>query len=292
MFLLSLPFLLATAVFCYVPLFGWSYAFFEYRAGFSLWNTEFVGLKYFMTPFSNPVLRGEILRVMRNTLAMSFLSILSSPLAMLYAVFLNEIKCMGYRKSVQVLTTIPNFISWVLVYSVVFSLLSLDGFVNKVLLSTGAIDQALDFMGTGDHVWLTQWAYSQWKGLGWGAIMYISAVSGIDTEMYEAAEIDGANRFGKIFHITIPNLLPTYFVLLLLSIGNLLNNGMEQYYVFSHALNKDYIEVLDLYVYHQGITGGYIPYATSISMFKSIVSLILLSIANGLSKLFRGQSVF
>ncbi len=293
LFLMTLPFLAIIFIFSYVPLFGWSFAFFDYKAGHKLWDTTFVGLKYFMVPFSNPILRADIVRVMRNTLAMSFLGLVTSFLPMFFAVFLAEIGSKTYRKTVQTLTTVPHFISWVLVYSVVWSLFSLnDGFVNNLLLQLKLIDTPIAFLGTSKHVWLTQWAYSTWKNLGWSAILYISSLNSIDAMLYEAAEIDGAGRFSKMFYITIPGLMPTFFVLLMLSIGNLLNNGMEQYYIFQTALNKEYIEVLDLYVYNQGIRGNNISYATAVGMLKSIISLTLLFTANWFSKLVRGESIF
>lgn len=294
LFWMTLPFLAIIFLFSYVPLFGWSFAFFDYKAGFSLLKTPFVGFKYFLVPFSNEYLRADILQVLRNTLVMSFLGLtLSTILPMFYAVFLAEISRGWYRKAVQTLTTIPHFISWVLVYSVVWSLFSLnDGFVNHVLLQLGLVTEPIAFLGSGDHVWLTMWGYSAWKNLGWSAIMFISALTSIDAEMYEAADIDGAGRFAKMFSITIPCLMPTFFVLLILAIGNLLNNGMEQYYIFQTAMNKEYIEVLDLYVFNQGIRGSNISFATAVGMLKSIISLILLFSANRLSKSVRGESVF
>lgn len=141
-------------------------------------------------------------------------------------------------------------------------------------------------------VWLSMWLWGTWKGLGWSAIMYIAALTGIDQEQYEAAAVDGAGRMQKIWHITIPGLLPTYFVLLLLSIANLVNNGMEQYFVFQNAMNKEYIEVLDLYVYNQGMVGINYSYSTAVSILKSIVSVTLLFVANMSSKLTRGESIF
>ena len=212
---------------------------------------------------------------------------------MFFAMFLAEISSSGYRRTVQTLTTIPNFISWVLIYSVVWSLFSLnDGFINNVLINIGLIENRINFLGTSKNVWVTQWAYQVWKSLGWSAIMYISAITSIDEEMYEAASIDGAGRFEKMRYITVPGLLPTFFVLLMLSIGNLLNNGMEQYFVFQTALNKEYIEVLDLYVYNQGIRGYNVSYATAVGMLKSVISLVLLFTANRLSKMVRGESIF
>lgn len=136
------------------------------------------------------------------------------------------------------------------------------------------------------------WLWGQWKGLGWSAIVYIAAISGIDQEQYEAAEVDGANRFQKMRYVTVPALLPTFFVLLILSIGNMISNGMDQYFVFQNAMNKESIEVLDLYVYNQGMVGINYSYSTAVSILKSIVSVTLLFFSNQFSKMVRGESVF
>lgn len=292
LFLLISPFLLLVFLFSYLPLHGWIYAFFNYKPGRPLFSCEFVGFQYFTQMFADKYAFADIVRVMRNTFAMSFLGILTSPLPMIFAIFLAELKCLPFRKAVQTLTTVPNFISWVLVYSVAYAMFSVnDGFVNRLLMEFGFVDEGINFLASSDHVWLTMWLWATWKGLGWSAIMYIAALAGIDQEQYEAAEVDGASRFQKIWYITVPGLLPTYFVLLLMSIANLINNGMEQYFVFQNAMNKEYIEVLDLFVYNQGMTGYNYSYATAISMLKSIISVTLLFVANGMSKLFRGESV-
>lgn len=255
-------------------------------------NTPFAGLKYFTSIFNSAYKLRDITRVMKNTLGMSFLGILTSPLPMMFAIMLYEMRSQKYRRVVQTLTTLPNFISWVLVYSVAYAMFSIgDGFVNRALISLGWIDHEINFLASKNNVWLTMWAYSTWKSLGWNAVMYLAALAGIDQELYEAARVDGAGRWNIILHIEIPGLLPTYFVLLLLSIANIINSGMEQYYVFSNPMNKASIEVLDLYVYNQGLAGNQIPYATVVSMLKSIVSLVLLSFANVSSKAIRGESI-
>ena len=133
--------------------------------------------------------------------------------------------------------------------------------------------------------------YSLWKGLGWGAIIFLAAIASIDHEQYEAATVDGAGRFQKMRHVTIPGIMPTFFVLLLLSIANFINSGMEQYFIFQNPLNKDRIEVLDLYVYNQGMVGQSVSYATVVSMLKSLVSVALLFFANALSKVVRKESI-
>ena len=143
----------------------------------------------------------------------------------------------------------------------------------------------------GSHVWLHMLAWGLWKGIGWSAIIYIAAISGIDQQLYEAATVDGAGRFQRMWNITVPSLIPTFCVLLLMSIANILSNGMDQYLVFENSTNTSSIMVLDLYVYKLGIGQGQIPLSTVIGMVKSVVSVTLLFAANGISKLIRGESI-
>ena len=292
LFLLTIPLLALVFIFSYLPLFGWIYAFFDYKPGIRLADTPFVGFKYFIMIFENPIMALNIVRVVRNTLAMSLLGILASPLPIIFAIMLNEIRFKPFRKLTQTLSTIPNFISWILVYAIAWSMFSVsDGFVNRLLVSLGLIDNGINFLASRNNVWLTMLLWQVWKGLGWSAIIYIASIAGIDGELYDAARVDGAGRANIIRHVTVPGLLPTFFVLLLLSIANFLNTGMEQYFVFQNAMNKEYIEVLDLYVYNQGIRGGLIPYSTVVSMVKSLISVSLLFIANRGSRLLRGESI-
>jgi putative aldouronate transport system permease protein len=291
LFLISIPLLTAFLIFSYIPLFGWSYAFFDYRPGFRLLDTTFAGFKYFTSMAANSVLRGDIIRVLINTFGISSLHILSSFLPMFFAIALSEIRSSSYRRIVQTITTIPNFISWVLVYSLVFVLFSVNGgLVNKILVSLEK--EPYNFLTSDKHVWLTMWLYSTWKGLGWGAILYYASITSIDAELFEAAAIDGAGRIQRIIHITIPSILPTFIVLLLLAISNFLNNGNDQYYVFQNALNKAHIEVLDLYVFNKGFVGRDIPFSTAVGILKTLVSVVLLFSANWISKLIRKESIF
>lgn len=292
LFLLSLPFLIGIFIFSYMPLAGWSYSFFNYKPGRPLLDCEFVGLKWFLEPFNNPVLRSQFFRVMLNTLGISFLYMATMILPMIFAMFLMEIRWKRYRKFVQVLTTIPNFISWVLVYAAFFALFSTEGLVNNLLVNAGIISTPVNYLTDTSHMWLKMLGYHLWKSLGWGAIIYISAITSIDSEIYEAASIDGARRFQKMRHITLPHLIPTFFVMFVLQIGNIINNGIDQYLVFSNAMTQDYIEVLDLYVYRYGLQQGNISYATAVGMWKSVISILLVVAANGLSKKVRGTSIF
>ena len=291
MFLYMLPFLLLCFAFSYFPLHGWIYSFYDYKPPLKLSQCNFMGLRWFKMIFVNPAQVRQLFIVMRNTFAMSFLNIATPVLPLFFAVFLNEIKCKWFRKMVQTLTTIPNFISWVLVYAVAFCLFSNTGMVNTVLQNLGVILKPIKFLDSDSHTYIAMLLWSTWKGLGWGAIMYLASIAGIDQEMYEAARVDGAGRFQLMRYITLPELMPTYFVMLMLSVANFLNNGMDQYFVFQNAFNKAHIQVLDLYVYNIGMTGSSLSLATAISMLKSLISVTLLMAVNRISKKIRGVSL-
>ena len=297
LFLMMLPFLLAVFLFSYLPLYGWSYAFFNYKFGLPMDQQEYVGLKWFTEMFTNPANRDSIFQVLKNTLGMSGLNLATSWLPMIFAVFLNEITRTRFKKFVQIFTTLPNFISWALVFSFAMCLFAADtGIYSRLMMSLGLNDPANPtvWLNSGEHIWLKMWGWSTWKGLGWGAIMYLAAISGIDQELYEAARVDGANRWGLMRHITLPGLLPTFFVLFMLSISNILNNGMDQYLVFQNPMNRQTIEVLDLYVYNITIASGgtaLYSYATAIGILKTLVSVTLLFTANLLSRKIRGESI-
>ena len=290
-FLMILPFLLLIAVFSYYPLYGWVYAFFDYKPPFPLSWEKFVGFKWFVSMVENPVKVKKLVQVLTNTFAMSGLSLLFSWFPMIFAVFLNEIKSVPFKKFVQTVTTLPNFISWVLVYSIAFSVFNSTGAVNSVLMNMGIIDEPIMFLQSSSHVWFKQWLWLTWKNAGWAAIMYIAAITGIDESLMEAAKIDGASRMQCIWHITIPSILPTYFVLVMLSLANFLSNGMEQYFVFANSFNKAKIEVLDLYVYNLAMGSGGYSLSTAISILKTFVSIILLCVTNWVSKKIRGDSL-
>ena len=295
LFLMLLPFLIAVLLFAYLPLSGWRYAFYNYKLGLPMNQQEYVGFKWFAALVSSPAQQAETVRVMRNTFAMSGIGIAMSWLPLAFAIFLTEIRVGWFKKFVQIFTTLPNFISWVLVFSFALTIFSLDtGIVNRLLLQWNIIKEPIAYLNSGQQMWIKMWLWSTWKGLGWGAIMYLAAIAGIDQELYEAARVDGAGRWRQIFHITIPGILPTFFVLLLLSISNVVNNGMEQYLVFQNAMNKSTIEVLDLYVFNISIgnrSSSTISPATAIGILKSMISIMLLFMANSFSKLVRGESI-
>ncbi|MRJ46973.1 ABC transporter permease [Fundicoccus ignavus] len=291
MFLCIVPFLILVFLFSYFPLHGWIYSLYDYKPALGLEGSEFVGLRWFKLLVSSSTQIDQIVQVLKNTFAMSFLGIATSIFPVAFAIFLNEIKSKWFKNIVQTLTTLPNFISWVLVYTIAFSLFSTTGLVNTLLQEYGFVTDPVRFLDSNNHTWLMMTAWNVWKGLGWGAIMYLAGIAGIDPELYESARIDGANRFDLMWHITLPALMPTYLVMLMLSIANLLNNGMEQYFVFQNAFNKENIQVLDLYVYNLGLGSNSLSLATAISMLKSVISVALLAIVNGASKKIRGTSI-
>ncbi len=185
-FLYILPFILLVALFSYFPLYGWRYAFHDYRPPIPISAENFVGLKWFNYIISNPTRVKDILRVIRNTFAMSGISLLFSWFPMMFAVFLNEIRCKPYRKFVQTVTTLPNFISWVLVFSVAFNLFGSFGAVNSVLQELGWISKPISFLKSSEHVWFRMWLWLTWKNAGWAAIMYTYRSS---TSMYSLLKL-------------------------------------------------------------------------------------------------------
>lgn len=274
-------------MFNYIPIGGWIISFYDYRPGRPLFDNQWVGFKFFELFFTDR----KVLQVIQNTLIFSAISFCTSPLPMIFAICLNEIQSSKFRKVAQTVTTLPHFVSWVIVYSLFFALFSVDGVVNEVLKLLGS-DVQTNVLQNNDIVYLFQTLVGQWKGLGWGAIIYIAALAGIDQELYEAAAIDGAGRFKSAIHITLPGIMPTFITLLMLNISNLINTGYEQYYVFKNSVTYDKLEVLDLYIYKQGLQLFDYSYSTAVGMVKSVISIVLLTCANVLSKKVRGNSIF
>ncbi|GIO89940.1 ABC transporter permease [Paenibacillus lactis] len=285
--LLALPFILFAFAFSYVPLFGWIYAFFDYRPGIPLSQAAFLGLENFRNMFDDP----RMGPVLINTLALSFLSILTAPIPMLLAIMISEVRAGWFKRLVQTVSTLPNYISWIIVFSLAFSMFSTEGAVNSIMLKTGIGSPPVDVLGNYDRVWTVQTLLLLWKSVGWSAIIYLAAIVSIDSEQYDAAKVDGAGRLRSIWYITIPSIMPTFIVLLLLSISNLMSAGFEQYLVFSNVMIADRIEVLDLYVYRLGLVTGDYSYSTAVGIFKTVISVVLLFSVNFLSKKFRGQGI-
>ena len=283
----ALPFMIIVLLFNYVPIFGWIYAFFDYVPGVKLKDSEFVGIEYFRLIFTD----ANVWRSLTNTFIFAILGILFSPLPMLFAILLNEVKNGPVRKIVQTFTTLPNFISWVIIFSLAFTLFSSDGLITNLLLKIGIGTEGQNLLGNGSAVYIFQSLLGLWKGLGWSSIIYLAAIAGIDQEQYEAARVDGAGYFRCALHITMPAMIGTFVVLFILNIGNFLNTGYEQYLLFKNSMTADNIEVLDLYAYRIGLENMDYSYGVAISIIKSIVSVILVAFANLVAKKARGSAV-
>ena len=284
--LLAVPFLIYVFAFSYVPLVGWIYSVFDYKIGqkfLDFGSMVFVGLGNFQKLFTE---RSEVLRVLRNTLALSALGLLATPVPVVFAIMFNEIKNSKFKKIVQTATTLPNFISWIIVYGVAFAFFSVNGFVSVLMQKIGIQPPVMGILGDVDHTWVLQWILGIWKSFGWSAIIYIAAITGIDSELYDAAKVDGANKIQSILHITIPGIMPTYVVMFLLAVSNILSNGFDQYFMLA-----DKIEVLDYYVYKVGFYINDYSYSITLGMLKSILGIVLLFTANALSKKIRGESI-
>lgn len=289
--LLAVPFLIYVFAFSYVPLVGWIYSVFDYKIGqkfLDFGSMVFVGLGNFQKLFTE---RSEVLRVLRNTLALSALGLLATPVPVVFAIMFNEIKNSKLKKIVQTATTLPNFISWIIVYGVAFAFFSVNGFVSVLMQKIGIQPPVMGILGDVDHTWVLQWILGIWKSFGWSAIIYIAAITGIDSELYDAAKVDGANKIQSILHITIPGIMPTYVVMFLLAVSNILSNGFDQYFMFYNPMVADKIEVLDYYVYKVGFYINDYSYSITLGMLKSILGIVLLFTANALSKKIRGESI-
>lgn len=283
---MTLPFMIIVLLFNYVPIFGWIYSVFDYIPGVSVFDCDFVGLDYFRLIFRD----ANVVRTLKNTFIFAVIGIVLTPLPMFFAILLNEIKCSPVRRVVQTFTTLPNFISWVIIFSLAFSLFATDGVVTTLIARvTGG--EVTSILSSGESVYWFQTALGIWKSLGWSSIIYLAAIAGIDQEQYEAARVDGAGYVQCALHVTLPALMETYVVLFILQIGNFLNTGYEQYMLFKNALTANNIEVLDLYTYRIGLENMDYSYGVAISILKSIVSISLVVLANMVAKKIRGNTV-
>ena len=282
---MTIPSVLFILVFSYFPISGWIYSFFDYRIGYKLSKCEFVGLDNFIYAFGDPY----IITVILNTLIISILGLLGLPLAGMIAILLSEVRGKKFKKTVQTAITIPNFISWIIIYSIMFSLFSNDGLLTTLVRGlSGNRDSTVTLLTNPGTAKLFMVLTNIWKTVGYNSIIFFAAVTGIDSQLYDAAAVDGAGRWQKILHITIPGILPTFITLLIISVGAILNNGFEQYYVFVNPMIQKNIEVLD---YRIGMLNNDIPASTAVSMIKTFISVVLVFSVNKLSKKTLGQSI-
>lgn len=288
-----IPGILFVCLFTFIPLYGVIIAFKEYNVVTGvkgIFEAEWIGLANFKE-FINDI---NFWNMLKNTLGINMLSLLITfPLTILFALMLNEITSAKLKKITQTVTYLPHFISWSIFGGLVISILSPStGVINHLLLKFGIIDQAIHFLGNPDYFWLLAVLTNLVKELGWGAILYLAAIAGVDQEMYEAAYMDGATRFQRIWHITLPSITGTIVILLVFQISNILNSGFDQFFVLQNPLNISASEVIDTYVYKVGLQEFRMEYATAVGLMKTVIALFLLYTANFVAKKITGKGIF
>ncbi len=280
--LLVIPGIILLFVFSYIPIYGLVMAFQEYRMGDFPGSSEWVGLKQFISLFTDPYLP----QILRNTMVISLLKLtIGFVCPIIFAVFLNEMHADKTKKVIQTVSYLPHFISWTVCAMLLMDLLGSKGAVMDILALFGV--ERFDFFQRGDLFWGMALFSDTWKELGWGSIIYISAMAGVDAEMYEAADIDGATRAQKMWHITIKAIKPTIVLLFIMQVGGILNANFDQIMMLTKQLGnsmlKDYANVIDTYIFQVGISQGRVSFGTAAGLVKSIINFILLIVANAIA---------
>lgn len=268
-------------IFYYWPLTGWLMAFQNYKPKNGLLGSKFVGLDKFKFLFSD----ATFLKVMRNTFCMGALNLLTTTImAILFAILLNEIRHTFVKKTIQTISYLPHFLSWIIVVGILHNALSSTGIVNDLLMKLGIIKQAINFFAHTQYFWPIVAFANCWKETGWNAIVYLAAITSIDPCLYEAASIDGAGRLAKIRYITLPGIKPTIVILLLMNVGNVLNAGFEVQYLLGNGLVQSVSQTIDIYVLKWGISQNDYSLGTAAGIFKSAVSIALIMLSNAWAK--------
>jgi putative aldouronate transport system permease protein len=292
--ILVIPAILYIFVFMYLPMYGMLMAFQQFRIGDFPGFSPWVGLEYFRQLFNDP----NFPRVIRNTLAMSGLRIVFGfPMPIIFAIMLNEVRMLKFKKVTQTISYLPHFISWVVAATLMFDFLAVDnGAVNAVLLNLGFIDEPLFFFGRSRYFWGLATVTDIWKTLGWNAIIYVAAITSIDSELYEAAGIDGASRMAKIWHITIAGIKPTIIILFILAMGTLLTSNFDQVWMLTqqmgNAMLREHADVLDTYILRVGIRENRFSFASAAGLFRTVVNFSLVLIANFVANKTTGSGLF
>lgn len=279
--LMALPFVIWLIIFKYIPVAGWTMAFQDYKPQFSVWEQDWVGWKHFKDLFNEPM----FYRALENTLGMGILGLVfGTGSAIFFALLLNEMRFMALKKWTQTISYLPHFVSWVIVANIVITMLSPEGVINNILTGIGLIESPINFMANPDMFWGIVTAADVWKETGWNAIIYLAAMAGVDPQLYEAAKVDGASRWRQMWHITLPSIRSVIIVLLILNIGNLINIGFEKQMLLGNNIVMEKALVIDLYALDYGIGMFRYSFGTAIGIFKSVISVILILICNGIAK--------
>ncbi|MDE7323492.1 MAG: ABC transporter permease subunit [Lachnospiraceae bacterium] len=277
----SLILVIYGVIFYYLPLAGWAMAFQNYKPKDGLLHSAFVGMDKFKQLFSDD----SFIRVIRNTLGMGVINlVVTFVMAIVFAILLNEVKSNGGKKTVQTISYLPHFLSWIIVTGILHDALSSTGIINELLLKFHILDQPLNFFAHPKFFWPIVAFANVWKETGWNAIIYLSAITAIDPSLYEAANMDGAGRWARIRYVTLPGIKPTIMILLLMNVGNVLNAGFEIQYLLGNGLVQSVSQTIDIYVLKWGISQNDFSIGTAAGIFKSFVSIVLIVIANQIAK--------
>jgi len=292
--ILIIPSIILLIIFAYLPMWGILSAFQEYDLSKGFFGSPWVGLKQFNMFFHS----GEFGRVMGNTLILSFMKLLFGfPAPIILALLLNEIRIVKFKKTVQTITYLPHFISWVIVGGFVSSLLSVEGgTINILLMKLHLINEPVAWLSQPELFWPIIIITNIWKEIGFSAIIYLAAIAGVDPQLYEASALDGATRFQQIYTVTLPTIVPVIITLLILAVGNILNAGFDDLYQLSNNLNNSILlqkaDTIDIYAFRQGMRGYLYSYGMAISLFKSVINASMLVAANFISRKISGNSLF
>lgn len=292
--ILLIPGILLVLLFSYVPMYGVIMGFQNFKLGDFPGFSEWAGLKHFQTMFADKYFG----LAMRNTLVISALKMfIGFPIPILFAVLLNELKNQPLKKTVQTVSYLPHFISWVVTATLMFDLLSTDGgAVNDFLMWIGVIKEPIGFFTNGKYFWGLTLVTDIWKELGWNAIIFVAAITSVSQDMYEAADIDGATRVQKMWHITIKSIKPTIILMFIFQVGGILNANFDQIMMLTkqmgNAMLKEYADVIDTFIYRLGVSQGRFSFAAAAGLFKSVINFALLLGANWIAGKFGESQLF
>lgn len=281
-YLFLLPAVLVVFLFSYKPLLGVVIAFKDFKMVKGIWDSEWVGLKHFQKLFGDP----NFFRALKNTLIIGIISLVAQfPITIIFTILVNEIGHRRFKKVVQTITYLPHFLSWVVVGSFVYQILSpTSGVVNAILIKLGVLEKPFYFM-VQQNLFVAIYVFTKlWKDTGYSIVVYLASIAGIDVEQYEAAAIDGANRFQKIIYITLPALIPTMCVMLILNVGSIISVGFDPIYNLYNSATYQTADVISTFVYRKGMVDARFDYSTAAGLFQNVVSLILVLSSNWLAR--------
>lgn len=286
-YMLLLPGVLWYVIFCYLPMGGLSLAFKTYKANLGIWGSPWVGLQNYEFVFRDPAFFDSIGRTLSINLGRM---IFEFPFPILLALFINEIRCGKYQKFDQTVCTFPHFLSWIVIAAVLQNFLGSDGMINRLVQMAGG--EPVGFLSTPGLFQPMLYLTAIWKSSGWNAIIYLAAISGIDTEQFEAAEIDGCSRWQRIWYLTLPSIVPTICIMCILTMGNLMTAGFDQIFNLNNAAVNSVSETLDMYIYRVTFqSSSDFGFSSAVSLLRSIMNLFFLVIADRGSRLMGGNGL-